>query len=527
MKKVIFLAATALVAINTFAQTLQDAQKEIDNENYFKAKQMLFKLINDPSAAKTDVAYYLGNAYLKTDDPDSAKVFYKMVVNPDSRYVYSYLANGRLALLAKNKAEAKLNFDRAVQITKSKNANVYYEIGDAYFRPNIIDLPAAISSFESAYNIDGKNTTIMLALGDAYLENSANDNTMGGKAMNKYEMASETNKGLALAWIKIGRLAVRGRIYDQAIDGFNKAIQIDPNYAPAYKELAEAYYLNHNFDKVKPNFEKYLELSPGDVQARTTLASLYFQNKEYDKAIEESNKGLAKDPNNYIFQRIIAFSDYELKRYKEAYEASQRFLNNPNKKMKDIDVIYAARIDAQAGDTAQAIAMFQKALANDSSNCDLLGEFGKVLYMAKRTNEAISQYAYKKAKCGNLSSLEVFYLGRCYVAVNDSVMADSTFSEFIQRNPTSPDGYLNRARVRLRMGKPEDFLALPDYQKYVELTSTDPNKYKKNLTEAFDYVGTYYMVKEKSNEKAKEFFNKTLELDPADEIAIEMMKQIK
>src|SRR5688572_21484781 len=115
MRKVFSIATIVFVAMNLSAQTLQDAQKELDIENYFKAKQILLKLIKDPAVNKADIAYYLGNAYLKSEDADSAKVFYKMVWNPDNRTAIGYLANGRLALLAKNSAEAKLNFDRALQ----------------------------------------------------------------------------------------------------------------------------------------------------------------------------------------------------------------------------------------------------------------------------------------------------------------------------------------------------------------------------------------------------------------------------
>ncbi len=521
MRKVFSIVILVLGAYALSAQTLQDAQREIDNENYFKAKQVLFKLIKDGTVSKNDAAYYLGNAYLKSDDVDSAKVFYQMVFNPDTRTALGYVANGRLALLGKDKVAAKQNFDRALQTSKSKNANIFYEIGDAYFRPAVIDLQAAIANFERAFELDAKNTTIILALGDAYLESADG----GGKAMNKYEAASESNGKLAMAWIKTGRLAVRARIYEQAITAFNKALEIDQNYPIVYKELAEAYYLSKQYDKVKPNFEKYIALSPGDNQARTTLASLYFQSKEYDKAIEESNKGLANDATNYIFQRIIAFSNFELKRYKEATEASQKFWDNANKKLKDIDYIYSARIAAQTGDTTAAINYFKTALANDSSNCDLLGEFGKVLFQAKHYNEAIAQYAFKKEKCGKLNSLEVFYLGRSYYHSGDSLMADTTFAEFVTRNPTSPDGYLWRANAHLKIGKLEDYGAVPFYQKYIELTANDPSKYKRNLTDAYLYVGLYYFDKMKDKEQAKSYFTKALELDPASEQATEMMKQ--
>lgn len=524
MKKLTLAVLAICVSMGLFAQTLADAQREIDNENYFKAKQILTKLMADPAAAnKGDIAYYLGNAYLLSEDPDSAKVFYKIAWNPESRTPLGYVANGRMALLAKNRTDAKANFDRALQITKSKNAQIFYEIGLAYFRPDVIDLKEAIANLEAGYAVDNKNTTLILALGDAYLSNSSTDASMAGKAMSKYEAATDVNKSLALAWIKQGRLAVSARIWEQAKEAFNKAIGIDPNYAIIYKELAEVYGYTKDYAKMDENYEKYLQLSPGDIQARARRVAFLYGLKEYDKAIEEAKKGLAVDPAYHVFHRVIAYSNYELKRYKDGYEAVKAFWNSPNKKIKDMDYVYSARLASQAGDTAAANNYFETALKNDSANCDLLGEYAKSLFTGKNYAASIAKYNAKKESCGSLGSLDVYYLGRSYNSLGDSLKADTAFAEFIQRNPSSPDGYFWRARVNLKLGKAEDFNAFPYYQKYIELAGVDAQKNKRNLVESYDYLGAYYLQKN-DKENARTYFNKALELDPADAIALELMK---
>ena len=525
MRKLIAVALVALLATNIFAQTLQDAQKEIDRENFFKAKQILNGLLKSETVNKADVYYYLGNAYLNSEDIDSAKVYYKLVWNPDNRTALGYLANGRLALLNKNAAETKLNYDRALQITKMKNANIYYEIGDSYIHPELKDVNAAITNLEAAFNLDNKNPAISIALADAYNANSANDNSMGGKAMNKYEYAVELDKKAVLAYIKMGRIWVNGKVYSSAIENYNKALAIDPSYAIVYKELGEAYYLSKQYDKTLTNFQKYIDLSPGDSRARTALLEMYFRNKNYEKSAEEAAIGLEKDPNNWEFSRFCFYSNFELKRYKDAYEEMKKYWANPTKKVKDIDYIYSARIASEAGDGEGAMKYFDQALANDSANCDLLGEYGKALFKAKKYAAAASKYNTKKDACGSLTSLDVFYLGRSYMLAGDSLKADSAFAEFSQRNPTSPDGYWWRARVNLTLGKTEDYLAMPYYLKYTEIAGTEPAKYKKNLTEAFVYLGIYNFEKAKNKEEAKAYFTKALELDPADELATLYMKQ--
>lgn len=531
MKNVTLIAIALLMGANVFGQTLQDAQRELENENYFKAKQILYKLYNDGVTDKAVAAYYLGNAYLKSDDADSAKLFYKMVFKPESKSALGYVANGRLALLNKNTAEAKQNFDMALKYTKFKDANIYLEIGDAYFRPNVIDISAAISNLEAATGLDNKNTTVMLELGDAYLSNSANDPTMGGKAMTQYQSAREVNKNLSIAWIKEGRLDVQGQIYDQAVDVFKKALMIDQNYPIVHKELGEVYYYTKQYDKMIDEYQKYVALSPGDSKARTVILEMLMRNKAYDKVSDEATKALKTDPTNFDFMRYLIYSDLELKRYKEGYDQSNIFFATPNVKPKTRDIVSAARLASAVGDTAKAMSYFNQALSADSNNCDLIAEYAKVLFTAHRYAEVAQEYSIKKAKCGDLKALDYYYMGRAYLLLDDSINADSAFAAFVDKSPTTPDGYYWRARTNLKIGKLEDFYSYPYYQKYVDLVepllAANPAKYKENMIEAYDYIGLYYAEKVKDKAKAKEFLNKALELDPTDQNTIDFLKSLK
>ena len=76
----------------------------------------------------------------------------------------------------------------------------------------------------------------------------------------------------------------------------------------------------------------------------------------------------------------------------------------------------------------------------------------------------------------------------------------------------------------MKIGKLEDYNSFPWYSKYIEVAGSDPVKNKKNLVEAYNYLGVYYFEKDKA--KAKENFNKALELDPNDQDAIDLLKQL-
>lgn len=523
MKKTFYVAACAFLACSASAQTIQDAQKEIESENFFKAKSLLKKMLVDPASDKSAVNYYLGNAYLKDDDKDSAKIFYNAAVATDAKAAIASTAAGRLALLSNKKEEAKTAFDRALQTTRFKNAEIHYQVGDAYYSAPERNLPEAVKAFEEAVRLSPKSGNYLIALGDAYL-----DSNEGGKALSKYESARDLDPKNALALLKVARVNRAGKIYPDAITAYESAIQVDPNFAIAYKELGETYYLSKQYDKVAPMFKKYVELNSEDAEARTKYIAFLFQTKDYENVITEAQKALAAEPNNYVYYRMTAFANYELKRYKDGYEASQKFWALNDKKVKPIDYVYSAKLASLAGDTAQAISYFTTALQNEPDNCDLLGEFAKALYFAKRYPEAVTQYNAKFTKCGSLAALDIFNLGRAYFFNKDYVNADTTFAQFIERTPSTPEGYLWRGKNAAFMDDAASpkFLAMPYYQLFVDKFGADPTKNKKGLIESYIYLGSYYASKN-DVATAKANFNKALELDPADKDALELLKMMK
>ena len=75
------------------------------------------------------------------------------------------------------------------------------------------------------------------------------------------EVKAESNKALkpeltANYYLKRGNaFAAKGQ-YDQAIKDYNKAIQIDPNYEPAYNNRGNAYKEKGKYDEAKKDYKK-------------------------------------------------------------------------------------------------------------------------------------------------------------------------------------------------------------------------------------------------------------------------------
>ncbi|HET6990898.1 MAG TPA: hypothetical protein VFJ43_06215, partial [Bacteroidia bacterium] len=72
----IFTAFALLISAGSSAQTLQDARKLMDNEQYERARTE-FKALIAKEPTNGDNFYYFGDLMLKMENPDSAKILFQ------------------------------------------------------------------------------------------------------------------------------------------------------------------------------------------------------------------------------------------------------------------------------------------------------------------------------------------------------------------------------------------------------------------------------------------------------------------
>ena len=95
--------------------------------------------------------------------------------------------------------------------------------------------------------------------------------------------------------------------YNQAIDIFSKAINLDPLWAEAWNKRATVYYLSGNFEKSQKDINKVLELEKRHFGALAGQGLVNIQLKNYDKAINSYKRAkeiypLMKSPDLMIDQ---------------------------------------------------------------------------------------------------------------------------------------------------------------------------------------------------------------------------------
>lgn len=554
------LFAGASVAAPVLAQDVQTALKDIDAERFTKAGQSLTQLAS--SAPSADNQFYLGYYYLKTGQADQAKAAFEKGAAADAKNQLNNIGLAGVALMKKDRATAKTLIDNAIGQTKSKNQDVLIRGAEMYTLSEQTNDPAeALRLLTIADEKDKKNerADIEMTMGDAYF--LKND---GGNAITKYENALVISPSLAEANYKIGRLFLRGKNYVKAQELFKLAIQNDAEFAPTYRAYADALANSRAYKSAAQNYELYVQKSgTTDPEQLLDIARYKFLAEDYQGAITYLDQ-LKGKINNPIIDRMYGWANTALGKNPEAVESLTRFISTAPQKVMSDDYKYLGRAYGQLktpqGDSL-SIVNLEKAAPEDTMQ-NLYREIAQKYYEMKRYDKAATYYAQtiKKDKkplnsdylFNGMSNYQYgFRVGRDSLnPVTDTAQirlmkrqyflrADSAFAQMAQGSEAIgkpyPSAYYYRGQsnyyaypsaVSLSTGA-----AVPYYEKFIEMASAETDTtvkktYQKNLVTSYKFLASYNLAK-KDDAKAKEYFNKVLEIDPNDADVLKALNPVK
>lgn len=547
MKKLFFAGMLFFLTLSLRAQ-IAEGIKHLENENYVAAVQAF------ETAAKADtksgLAYFwLGEVAYVQEDFAAAEKSYKRGLEVGN-CPECYVGLGKIFLDKGNTAEAEKNFELAKRMDKKK-ASTWAFIGDAYLYSKNPNVNKAIENLETAKGMDPSKAIYWAHLGDAY-----NMNKSSGEAMTAYETAIEKDPSNAEAYIKMSRIWNAAKRHDQAIDNLKKAIELSPNDARPIKDLYELYIAQRQYDKVVPLLEKYIQLAGTDVDAKVRLVKfLTFQAKDYERAIIEGEKLLKANVNDYTLHRWLAWSYVGQAKLMEADMAEGTFSDtakiqsyfcsgleqskklfdaigkDSNRKAFPEDYDNWAMSTLRCGSLDEAAHIYKKYIELEPSRAiEINGTLAKMYYDSARYDQAVKYYM-RKGEQKALSNVDEYYLGLSHYYQKNWIEADSSFAKVLRATPNYAQGYIYRARIgnNLDSTDTKQYLAFPHYSKFVEIVEADAaalSKNKKGLVESYSYLA-FYEVQHNNNQKALEYYDKILAIEPDNSVAIENKKILK
>jgi tetratricopeptide (TPR) repeat protein len=551
MKKFKLLGLSLLFAGFANAQDIKQAKIAIDAEQYQKAKNTLTQLIaKDPQEGKN--YYFMGDIYLTQSEPDSAAYFFNKGKAVKDNPEYNVIGLANIDLNNGDAAAAQAKFAQVEKELRKKDTEQLIYIAKAYIYALNPNYPKAIEYLNKVIEKDENSGEGYYYLGEAQYRNKDSN-----AAFSAYRNAARVDNTILKAQLKLGVLKKNTKAaFPEAIKDFNDLLAKNPNYGPAYRELAETYYLWGTIDRTKYAentkqalgfYEKYMTLTDYSLNSRMRHADFLVLAGDY-KALEEEAKAMQQLDNvNPRVHRYLAYAAYENGNYQESLDAMELFLSKIDTKYVIArDYLYRglAKLALNVGTdeagnniiTDQAkfdggIADIKKATETDINVTAALSNVAQKLLRQKLYTPAAIVYeiAVSNPESTNVFSDNFYYgitLYAEYVLKTpeaqqaDTVSlkkADTALAKVIEINPEYTEVYPYKAKIGKLMNTPEGYdIMAKAYESYAALVvakgDADIQKNKKTLIEAYENLGNYYAAKDKA--KAKEYYTKALELDP-------------
>ncbi|MBR8827303.1 MAG: tetratricopeptide repeat protein [Gomphosphaeria aponina SAG 52.96 = DSM 107014] len=221
---------------------------------------------------------------------------------------------------------------------------------------------------------------------------------------------------------------------EESIESYQKAIKLKPDYYPALSKLASIYETQENWEEAEKCYVRQIGSNPEDAKAYLNLA----------RVLKKQNKNWGAKA---AYQKAVELKeDWGGKIYKEAGDAL----------LVEEDL------------ETEAIALYQKAAANQALSVKGYYKLGKLLEKKERLDEASG--CYEKA---------------------------------VELKPDSSIYYLSLGGVQVKQGKLEE--AVKIYKKAIEVNN--------QAVGAYEALGK--ILKEKGKlDKSLEFYQKALEFSP-------------
>lgn len=527
-----------LVASATQAQSLEDARKAVNAEQFQKAKSLFGNLVKVQPTPEN--YFYYGDLYLKLNMPDSAKAVFEKGIAADEKgkYTLNQIGLGTVNLFNKNTAAAEANFAKAMDDMRKKDFLEYIYIGKAYTYEPSRDLTKAFEWFEKAKEYGEKEAELHIAMGNAYKAQNKNS-----EAVAEYQRAMNLQDNLLGVEVNIGEIWTQAFNFDLAESTLKGVVSKDPNYGPAYRALAENYYRwtsavparrSELLTKAKENYSKYLDLTDRSTESRYRYLIFLLNAGDY-AGLEKAATEFISSPgykNDYILaRRFRGYAAIENSNTAAGIEALNKFIAEIDKsRVIADDYIYLGKAYQADKQDSLAILNYEKGFQLDTTNSEVLGIIAKTYFTSRKYDKAAEYYG-KLSQLPKASFVDWFYLGYSNyfhyanlvnkpnadpVEIKKTLLAADSAFTYVAEKANNADAYLYLARVEYYLDPvTENDKVKAAFDKFVEITTakeTLTDAQKRNLSEAYSSLGAYYIKTDKV--KSKDYFEKALALTP-------------
>lgn len=228
-----------------------------------------------------EVYNFVGLAYHKKGDLDSAIIAFKKAVRLDSGYYQAWNNLGFMNFLKSNYKTALKYFDRSLE------ANPQY-VQAALNRQKTMDILTGDLKLKVFELVEKTSKMDSLQL-----------------QIHNYRKALALDSNYVDAWNNLGVAYYYYGNIDSAVYCLKRALDINPEYPPAHNNVAYMLDAMGEYDKAIAHYQKAIQLRPFYVTALANLVDSYVHKKDYDSARKILDALQTGSPNHSLVRQRV------------------------------------------------------------------------------------------------------------------------------------------------------------------------------------------------------------------------------
>lgn len=191
-------------------------------------------------------------------------------------------------------------------------------------------------------------------------------------------------------WAEKGRSLLAAKQYAEALDAFQKAIDIDEEHADAWEGRSRCHFHLGDFERAKRANHRALELEPKNPKAWVAYGAVAYHDGDFVQAQEAIDHALELCPacDRAWFNKGVLLAEQD--DIDEAIDAVEQAISYAP---RNVEYLCAkGQLLIEAGRNADAIEPFDTAIELELDCADAWGGKGDALYNLKRYDEAFTYY---------------------------------------------------------------------------------------------------------------------------------------
>ncbi len=216
---------------------------------------------------------------------------------------------------------------------------------------------------------------------------------------------------------------------ETGIAELQRALRIDPSFAPAMGSLTAYYFNKGDFNAAAPLLADYAEIEPDNAEAQTMYGQVLRLSGDNEGALVHLNKALELEPRNLDVADMVAGTYMSLGDLPKAEQVYQQMALTDPKRAETFAALgtvnsFMTRFDA-------SLENWRKAAALEPENPVYTAGIGESLMYARRYDEALAQFEAaealdpKRPETWSFKGATLKYLGRN----EEAIAALKTFLE--------------------------------------------------------------------------------------------------